>query len=188
MVWSLFSCSKNYPEAELTAEEGFIDISFPITKHEVLPSGARRFHAKGKLQNETVGFVIELEPQWNPQIIEGHEDANFYWGEGAFCSSGKETDHFVAILSKQYEISSNTTIALQRINAEVVGLLTNPEYIDSERIPMKFFFNPGAKEDFYSEVFINIDLENKKLEFHEKDEEYRNPLIKSLTTLPDQSS
>ena len=45
---------------------------------------------------------------------------------------------------------------------------------------MKFFFNPDGEEALYSEVFINIDLSEKRLEFNEKDNDYRAPLLRSL--------
>ncbi len=184
MVWSLFSCSKQYPEAKFTTEEGFVDITFPISQVEQLPSGVRRFHVRGNLQKKDAGFIIELDSQWDPQKIEGHDVASFYWGKGAFCRSGEETDNFIRILAERYGLPPTISISQQRIDTKIVGLLTNPKNIDSERITMKFFFNSDADEDLYSEVFINIDLQNKTLEFNEKDEGYREPLINSLTKLP----
>jgi hypothetical protein len=67
-----------------------------------------------------------------------------------------------------------------KVYAQVVGLACNPEQLEVSPCKMKFFFNPDGDEDLYSEVFINIDLAAKKLEFNEKDNDYRAPLLRSL--------
>ena len=62
----------------------------------------------------------------------------------------------------------------------MVGLASNPEQLEVSPCRMKFFFNPDGEEELYSEVFINIDLSEKRLEFNEKDNAYRAPLLRSL--------
>jgi hypothetical protein len=45
------------------------------------------------------------------------------------------------------------------------------------------FFDSGP-EDRYAELFINVDAKKRVLEFHEKDEDYRKPLLLALTKAP----
>lgn len=118
-------------------------------------------------------------PSWNPQAVEGIDDA-FYWGEAFFRSTGFESETFIKSLATLYGATVNDVSVPEKVYAQVVGLACNPEQIEELPCKMKFFFNPDGKEDLYSEVFINIDTVAKELEFNEKDNDYRAPLLRSL--------
>jgi hypothetical protein len=45
---------------------------------------------------------------------------------------------------------------------------------------MKAFFFDDGQDERYAEVYTNIDLREKRLEFREKDPEYRAPLVAAL--------
>jgi hypothetical protein len=183
MVWSTFGFGGTYPDAHLERSEGFIDIDFQIVKFTKQPDGTMRFHAKGRLQGQNVGFAIELLPDWKKSPIE-KSDQFFYWGNGRFIRTGEDTDKFVAVVSALYELHPTATHSQKIVEAEVVGLANDPTLARLEPTRMKFFFNTSGGEDAYAEVFINIDPRSNKLQFHEKDPEYRKPLIKSLSTRP----
>jgi len=187
MIWNLMSlsCARNYPKAVLDTEGGFVNIDLSLYKHESLPSGGFRFYARGSLEKKQIGFIIEISKDWKQKRIEDlGEEAYCYWGSGSFQSSGKDTDNFVSLLSSLYGNKNKKLKALERIDADVVGLLDNPALVESEPVKMKFFFNADEDEEFYSEVFINVDLQKKTIEFHEKDMDYRQPLMRSLTEKP----
>lgn len=185
MSCCLFSCDRNSHQASLDTEDGFVNIDLPVYKHETLPSGGFRFYARGSLEKTQIGFIIEISKDWKKTKIEDlGEEAYFYWGSGTFRSSGKDTDNFVSLLSSLYGNKRKKLKALQKIDADVVGLLDNPALVDTEPVKMKFFFNSDEDETFYSEVFINIDLSKKTIEFHEKDIDYRQALMRSLTEAP----
>ena len=183
MVWSTLGFGSTYPDAHLERSEGFVDIDFQIVKFAKQPDGTMHFHARGRLQGQNVGFAIELLPDWKKSPIEKTEQF-FYWGNGRFIRTGKETDNFIAVVSALYELPPTDAHSQNIVEAEVVGLANDPTLARSEPTRMKFFFNPSGDEDAYAEVFINIDPESNTLQFHEKDPEYRKPLITSLSTRP----
>jgi hypothetical protein len=180
MVWSTLGFAGSYPEAHLERAEGFIDIDFQIVKFAKQPDGTMHFHAQGRLQEQNVGFAIELLPDWKKDPIE-KTDQFFYWGNGRFIRTGEETDKFVAVVSSLYELHPPPKHSREIVEAEVVGLANDPTLARSAPTRMKFFFNPTGDEEAYAEVFINIDPANNTLQFHEKDPEYRKPLVNSLS-------
>lgn len=179
MVWNIFSSASDYPPASLGKEDGFVDISLSISKTETLPDGTRRFVVKNKLREQKVGFVLELSPRWKVKPTENN-DVIFYWGNANILSVGAESDAFISQVASLYGITGVDSKFKIKIPAQVVGLANDPKKMDSMPIKMKFFFNPDADESLYSEVFINIDLRKKVLEFNEKDPEYRLPLVRSI--------
>ncbi|MCC5451908.1 hypothetical protein LMJ53_09255 [Rheinheimera sp. UJ51] len=179
MIWSIFSSAKDYPEVVVGEEEGFVDLSFTISNSKKLESGSYEVVVKGNLKGDKVGFAIELLPSWNPQAVEGINDA-FYWGEAFFKNTGAESEAFIRSLASLYGATLSDASVPDKVYAQVVGLACNPEHLDVSVCKMKFFFNPDGEEDLYSEVFINIDLAEKRLEFNEKDNDYRAPLLRSL--------
>lgn len=180
MVLNIFSSASEYPLASLDKEEGFIDISLSISKHEKLPDGSRRVVIKNKLNKHKISFLLELLPEWKINPTE-NTDVTFYWGNANIRSIGAESDAFINQVAKLYGIEGSAKQFRKNIPAQVVGLANDPTKMDSMPIKMKFFFSPDEDETLYSEVFINIDLKNKTLEFNEKDPEYRLPLVRSIT-------
>ncbi|WP_445427543.1 hypothetical protein [Alishewanella sp. HL-SH05] len=179
MIWSVFSSAKDYPEVVVGEEEGFVDLTFTISNSKKFESGAHEVVVKGNLKGDQVGFAIELLPSWNPKAIEGTDDA-FYWGEAFFKNTGPESDSFIRALALLYGATLADASVPDKVYAQVVGLGCNPGQLEVSACKMKFFFSPDGDEGLYSEVFINIDLAAKKLEFNEKDNDYRAPLLRSL--------
>lgn len=175
MIWRMFSSAKEYASVEVSKVNGFIDLTFNIAEVH----NDREFLVKGSLEGFKVGFAIELHESWNPQVIEGIDEP-FYWGEAYLKSIGADSKAFILALAKLYEVSLNHLEVSEVVHAQVVGLACNPSEAKEKPCKTKFFFNPDGEEDFYSEIFINIDLANRRLEFNEKDNEYRAPLLHSL--------
>ena len=66
------------------------------------------------------------------------------------------------------------------VEVAAVGLNSDPTQVLKTPTKMKFFFEESEPEDLYAEVFTNIDVRGKRLQFHEKDPEYRESLVKAL--------
>lgn len=109
-----------------------------------------------------------------------NSDITFYWGNANIISVGAESDAFINQVAKLYGVNGAVKKFKNKIPAQVVGLANDPRKMDSMPIKMKFFLSPDADESLYSEIFINIDLKKKVLEFNEKDPEYRLPLVRSI--------
>jgi hypothetical protein len=65
------------------------------------------------------------------------------------------------------------------IKFQAVSLGINPQLIFSTPARIKLFYE---NIDEYAEVFLNINLQNRIIQWHEKDEEYRKALIHSLSS------
>ena len=180
MIWSIFSFAKDYPEVLVGKEYGFVDLQFKISSLKNLQSGNMEFVVKGTLNHIKVGFAIELLPKWEPKKVEGLEQP-FYWGNAIFKETGPETSAFLLALSNLYGNQLKHAEAHPFVSAEAVGLACNPEDILNTPCKIKLFFNSESDESLYSEIFLNVDVAAKILELNEKDNEYRLPLIKSLT-------
>ncbi|MBK8016120.1 MAG: hypothetical protein IPK20_04980 [Betaproteobacteria bacterium] len=171
----LFGCQK----VSVTEEEGFVDLTIGV-KHETLDNGRLRIDACGNLGGEVIAFRIELAPDWKERQIEG-TDQFFYFGSGAFIRMGVETDRFISKLAALYGVAPIPFAARESLDFQVVGLASDPRQILESVVKMKFFLNAEAGENLYSEVFVNTDLKGGRMDWNEKDPEYRAPLIKSLS-------
>lgn len=180
MIWSIFSFAKDYPEVVVGKDDGFVDLQFKIFSIQNLQSGNREFVVKGTLNKKKVGFSIELLPSWEPKMVEGLEQP-CYWGKAIFKEIGSETSEFLLALSNLYGNQLDYVEAHPFVLAEAVGLACNPADIINTSCKMKLFFNPNSDESLYSEIFLNVDVAAKILELNEKDNEYRIPIIRSLT-------
>jgi len=180
MIFSFLSSGEEYQKGKVIQEEGFVDFTLPLTEFTKQKSGEMSLETRADLNGTKVGFKVEFLAKWEPQQIEETDDY-LYWGNAKFISLGKDTDNFINHLAKLYGLGKVKEKALKSIDIQVVGIVCNPQDMDKEPTRMKLFFNPSGEEDLYSEVFLNVDKENGILCFNEKDNDYRAPLIKSLT-------
>jgi hypothetical protein len=167
------------PESTVHEEEGFVDIALTITETKTSTDGTISVVARGKLNGATVGFIVDVLPEWSTSPIEG-TDSHFYWGKIRYRSTGAESNEFVAALARLYGSSERPGPMASTIEASAVGLDSDPRSLNTTPVRMKAFFFEDGPEDRYAEVYTNIDLQQKRLEFHEKDPEYRLPLLKAL--------
>jgi hypothetical protein len=166
----------------LLEEEGFVDVDLPIVEISSDHTGECRFTVRGEIAGTDVGFSFVLHPAWDPQPIEGG-GAIFYWGTGSYERTGPESDRFVALVAQRYQLdaTSGSASMLPRIQVQVVGLDSDPSKASGQGAKMKLFFHSESEDEGrYAEVFTNINIEEGVLEFHEKDNEYRAPLIRAL--------
>jgi len=165
------------PRGRVSDEEGFVDIDLPLRSLTVESNGEIRADARGRVDGVVVGFGVVLFPKWEEQRKEG-DRFSLFWGKGAFERTGPESDRFLEYLSTRYTLQTPGPM-LARLTVDVVGLDSDPSKAASVGAHMKFFLHSEV-QDRYAEVFVNIDLEESMLEFHEKDHEYRRPLVRAL--------
>src|SRR4051812_12506789 len=86
----------------LRVEEGFLDIDLPITSVSKINGEVIRVTARGMIEDQVVGFAVDLYPAWKKQPLE-NSNAVFHWGTGSYRSIGNESDRFVALVAKHYD-------------------------------------------------------------------------------------
>lgn len=167
------------PDVTVSTKEGFVDVDLPITELKKNPDGIVTVVARGKVEGAVVGLIVDILPEWHGKDVE-EGGPTFFWGKARYRSLGEESDRFLAFLSKSYDLEAPRGKMASRIDVTAVGLNDNPERLMEAPIRMKFFLAEDSEEN-YSEVFTNVDVEKRILEFHEKDLEYRKPLVRVLS-------
>jgi hypothetical protein len=171
--------SSCFEEAIVRGDDGFVDIDFYISAYDLREDGSILVSVRNQLTNLHVEFSILFDCEWESKDI---PDSNvpFYWGNATFVNVGENSENFLKGLANLYGIPVYPCTS-RKISARVVGLGNDPKEMATKDTNMKFFFNSDSEDDgLYSEVFVNVNISKRWLQFHEKDAEYREPLIRSL--------
>lgn len=193
----LFGCKNNGSNAqtnnsdntkieEITSridpKEGWSDIFLKITE-DTKTDISHIYIAKGLYKNKTVGLQIEVSSKIGAGIIDGKPDgkAGFVANAVQLKSIGQESDELVKALAELYKQPTNKGFTKQTISATAFSLNEKSVNLDkNDYYKLKLFFAEDD-ENLYSEIFLNINTDKREIEIHEKDEEYREPIIKVWT-------
>ena len=172
------------PDIGQFSEDGFIDCVLKI--HELKENNfTYAFHLSASHNGQILGMNVEVVKNIqggfddDVNLIENH----VYRNGVIFRRSGKESDGLISVLS---EIYGNIPQQLKMVDEEIfTGIALHQGSIDmsSEPIKIKLFGNDKDEDDeeSYYESFFNLDLKNGFVFWNEKDQDYRQPLIKSLS-------
>jgi len=163
------------PEITSENEEGFVDLVFAITEHSSLPDGTQSIKAAGRHKGQAVGFEFVVGPLWEGKA---NKDAGRA-GTVVYRRAGPESDHFLRILADLYASSAKPKTMADERQFNAVSLRGNPRDLAAGPVKLKLFYDPGP-QDRYAEFYTNIDLAARKLEFREKDPDYRTRVIQAL--------
>ncbi len=166
-------------EMTVVEEDGFADFDFPLISAAHVDDGGWLISARGLLNKETIGFDVRLGGEWKSQDVDDGE-LTVFWGSGAIIRSGAESDDFCGLLQDKYQLAGSSREMPDLVETMVVSLGTDPVRITEEPLRMKMFVEPEGDENEYAEFFLNVDLRGKVVQFHEKDNEYRENLIKAF--------
>ena len=162
---------------QIDREEDFVDITLPIVDHQWSEDGSLIVAARGEINSTVISFIVELESQWNPKKIED-TPITMYWGKGHMRSTGSESDAFLGLLAREYNLPSPAKMEV-RTEITMGGMNCDPSLLATDPAMIKIFFESGGDEK-YGEAFINIDLDTKTLQFRDKDPEYHSGILSSL--------
>lgn len=172
------------PDLGQFSEEGFIDCVLRI--NDLKESDASyTFHLSASHEEQILGMNVEvvkgIQGGFNSRmnLIKKH----VYRKGIIFRRSGEESDRLISFLSELY---GNLPKHLRMVDEETfTGIALHKGKIDmtKEPIKIKIFGNDKEEdnEDDYYESFFNLDLKNGYVFWNEKDQDYREPLIKSLS-------
>jgi hypothetical protein len=193
----LFGCKNNDSNAqtnntdttkleEITSridpEEGWNDIFLKIIE-DTKTDTSHIYIAKGLYKNKIVGLQIEVSSKIGAGIVDGKPDgkAGFVANAVQLKSIGQESDELVKALAELYKQITNKGFTKQRISATAFSLNEKPVNLDKkDYYKLKLFFSEDD-ENLYSEIFLNINTDKREIEINEKDEGYREMIIKILT-------
>lgn len=190
----LFGCKNNDSNAQtnntkleditsrIDPEEGWSDIFLKITE-DTKTDTSHIYIAKGLYKNKMVGLQIEVSSKIGAGIVDGKPDgkAGFVANAVQLKSIGQESDELVKALAELYNQPTNKGFTKQTISATAFSLNDKSVNLDkNDYYKLKLFFAEDD-ENLYSEIFLNINTDKREIEIHEKDEGYREPIIKVWT-------
>src|SRR5262249_25424221 len=150
-----------------------------ITDVQTSRDGTLSVVARGKLDGTLIGLIVDVLPDRNAQRLD-RSNAFVYWGKVRYCSLGTESDAFIAALTRLYGLREKPGSMARGIEVKAVSINGDPRSLEKAPVKMKAFFFDEGLQDKYAEVYTNVDLQAKRLEFHEKDPAYRTQLVKAL--------
>ena len=189
----LFGCKDNNTKAQQTNNlvditsrldqaEGWSDIFLTITA-DTKTDTSHIYIAKGLYKGKTVGLQIEVRSNIAAGIIDGKPDSQHGFIDNAvrLTSIGQESDELVKALAELYKKPTDKGFTKQTISATAFSLNEKSADLDKkDYYRLKLFFEQND-ENLYSEIFLNINTDKREIELNEKDEGYREPIIKVWT-------
>lgn len=168
--------------SRLDLEEGWRDIFLKIVEDKKTDT-SHIYIVKGLFKNKIVGLQIEVSSKIGAGIVDGKPDGKVGFVSNAvkLKSIGQESDELIKALAELYQHPTDKLFSKHTISATAFSL--NEKAVDLDKhdyYKLKLFF-AEEDENLYSEVFLNINTGKREIEIHEKDQEYREPLIKVWT-------
>jgi len=166
------------PAITSESEEGFVDLIFAATGVRRQTDGQIRVDAVGKHERQRVGFGVILGPKWERK--EAGENFFVQWGTVRLVSLGEPSDTFLRVLDSLYGVDLGADRMKPETSLTAVALEGDPSTAPNVGLLMKLFFEHDD-EKRYGEIYLNIDFAAGRVQFREKDEEYRAAVVKGLS-------
>ena len=164
------------PELTEELEEGFVDLTLKMEGLVRNQDGMQCFEARALHKGRVVAFAVALGTTWSP--LEGTPE-EFYCGEAHLISLGDESDAFIQVLDQLYETKVGTLHMGDNIGLTAVSLKGHPDRPSVEPLKMKMFFE-SENDDLCAEFYLNCDTNNNRVQFREKDTDFRAAVILAL--------
>ncbi len=173
-----------YPILNQFSEDGFIDCVLKITnltETDVL----YKFDLCAFYNGDELGFKVEvvkgIKSGFDSEMSLIQE--RVYKKGVKFLRSGSESDSLLSVLAGLYGFGD---VSLRMsVEQAFTGIALHQGEIDMASEPVKIkIFGKDQDEDLeenYYESFFNLDLKNGFVFWNEKDQEYREPLIRGLS-------
>ena len=165
--------------------EGFSDIFLSIT-NEVKTETSHIYIGQGLYKNKTVGLKVEIKSNLPAGITSNGElnpKGGVVWNAVRLISIGQESDSLVSALAELYSEPAETVFTKDVLTPTMFSLNQQDVQLDKPGYyKFKLFFNDESDdENKYAEMFLNINTEERIIELHEKDHDYRKPLLNTFT-------
>ncbi len=177
----LLGCSDRTPSSLPSilsgAEEGFVDMTFAVTMAQGLKTGEYVVEMASNADGKEVAFRVVLGREWKKGTLGGQ--ITTYKGVVTIQRIDGRSDRFVQFMDKTYATGMNPIGMKDSVVYAGISLEGNPSTPTKGPIKIKVFYE-SDKDDEYSEAYINLDINNRKAGFNEKDPEYRKALVKCM--------
>jgi hypothetical protein len=165
--------------------EGFSDIFLSITT-DTKTDTSHIYIGHGLYKNKTVGLKLEVKSNLPAGITSSGElnsKSGVVWNAVKFISIGQESNNLVFALAQLYNEPAETEFTKDVLAPTLFSLNQQDVHFDKPGYyKFKLFFNDTSDdENKYAEMFLNINTDEGIIELHEKDHEYRKPLLNTFT-------
>jgi hypothetical protein len=163
---------------------GFVDLSFRISGL-VSRGSYYQFRLTASYRGSTVGMHVvlrrDIKAGFNAdvEVVKGH----VYRSGVRFLRSGEESDRLVSAIGELYGLDVPQGVRMVDEETFTAFALHQGDIeLAAEAVKLKIFGRDGEPfdEDAYYESFFNVDLPNRVVGWNEKDQEYREPLLRAL--------
>lgn len=137
---------------------------------------------KAKYHGDTVGLRIYILDGIEPGILETELDNSKFVSKGVTIESiGTESNKLIEIISKLYGVSLSKIFTSDSLQYTIFPLNKVKADLEKGRYHFKLFYDDENEKGLYSELYLNPNFPNGTIEINEKDEAYRENIVKSMT-------
>lgn len=170
-----------YCSLESNNEDGFKDLALTVTKFKKKPFGDFYIEGHAEYSGKNVGIGLYVRHDMRGMINNDISTLKCYNDGVRFVSLGACSDEFLKAVNEIYGFERREIKFKSSFSAVCAALGGNPRNIKKEYVQFKCFFNTEDNDNNYAEVYVNIDIPNLKVMIDEKDEDYRENIIRSLS-------
>lgn len=159
----------------------WVDLIFDIVESSKIENEIWTFVCKAKFENLMVGFRLFIIDNIEPGINNDQIDNTKFIQKGlSIIGIGKESDNFIHAISSLYGMQNVQNFTNQKLIYTIFPLNNKVATLEKGKFKFKVFYDDSNEKNLYTEFYINIDLNNKILEFNEKDQDYRENILKAF--------
>jgi hypothetical protein len=173
------------PEITRSMEgDGFADLTLALTSYQRLDDGTQVCEARGLHEGREVGFRVRLSPAWKQGTL--GDSTVTYQSTLDMESLGRLSNDFLAVLSALYGESAPPARMAASIRFTAISLQGTPADLEAGMTKIKLFFEPQDESEeafdrLYAEYYLNIDIASAQVGFLEKDNAYRDAMLRVLS-------
>ncbi len=160
---------------------GFVDLCFRITDRIDNADGSILLVAEGLHEERHLGLRVSLVTGMKPGVVNGEIDQGAFRRDAVtFQRLDERSDAFVSAVHELYGATDPNASMREQLVFTAIALAGDPAEVESQHLNFKLFHDDEDRHGEYCELFLHIDLPLGEVEIHEKDDEYRPNVLKSL--------
>ena len=141
--------------------------------------------AQGMHRGRHVGLEIRIKAGMKPGLIGDEIDKTAFYPQGIIIRRiGDTTRHLADVFAEVYIAPISNAEPLQELDLTSFALDGDPTLVETEHLNFKVFHDDSDALGLYFEMFLHIDIPEGFIRLDEKDEEYRENVVKSFVALP----
>lgn len=176
--------SDGNPLLDQYSEEGFVDCVLRIAERSETPD-----HYRLRLRANYAGQVVGMDVVVIKNIQGGFDSEmnlkkeHVYRKGVVFLRTGPECDRLMSALASLYGQEGSKRQMTPEETFTAIALHQGLIDMEQQPVKIKIFGHDGEPfdEEAYYESFFNLDLKGGFVFWNEKDQDYREPLIRGLT-------